>query len=229
MKKCYTSFKLFIGNHSFNDLSREDAHKIQEELEKFLMQLQNQVSIEFSSNGNPTMSKKEKYLFVSFDNKWVIDFQEDNISFAYNHYYPNDDYSYNQFIDDISIYITKLEDFLKLKSFRFGSVIESIILCTEDELKKFKEEDSIFQKSVRKIKKQKGDKIQEDLNIVIEYIYDTNLNLDLVHSPNPELIDNGYLLRIDVNTAGENRSARFDNDKIQNFLSDVIKNISGDA
>lgn len=225
MAQHFTSFKLLIWNHNLNDLTREEVYKIQKKLDGFLLQIKETISIEFKSNGAPSPSKKENYIFISIDNKWVIEIQEDCIIFSYNHAYPDDEYSYEDFNNKVNQYIDELSHFFKLKAFRLGSIIECIIVCNQKELDDFKENEDIIRKSVRKMRKLKENSLSEPLNIVEEKVYDVNLALNSVHNSQPKHIENGYLLSIDINTEFDNKIVRFENNQIKLFLQDVLNNI----
>ncbi len=222
MKPKFILFQFVIRNNDLEVLDKEKFIFLKEIFNDFLSERKESAELTIKDN-NPTIITKESYEFVSFDKKWVYGFQDKNIYITYNHQYPDDDFSLDNYKSSIMQKLEEITSKIFSKSYsRFGFVSESI-LSSENELKNFEiDYNNLLQKTITTIRENTRNALQEPIIIINKQTYSPNLKLDSVHLSDSSIpLNDVIVMRNELNTLAEKLNSRFDNDSVQIFLDKV--------
>lgn len=228
------SYQLFVFSDDFSHLSvnDDDVLSFLRSFDDFLPQ-RNQ-GIEFEVKDDKIIQKAIDSIDLrSIDNKWSIDFKPKKISLSYNHVYPKDIYSLNEFSNDVLKLIHKISDKILFdKSFRLGFVRNSAKENSESFISEnpfFLDEkinvDEIIEKNIRFTLRKNSSTLGEYLNHVRSITFSSDAKIKAVGNDQPSDFS-GIHIFDDINTLASNLTPRFGIEKIESFLTEV-KSILG--
>lgn len=223
MSSKFLSFKLFIFNQDINPIPNERIREVINKLPNFLPQKQQKVEVEFNNN-EFAQRVVDSFLLYSLDRKWVIDIQKQEIRIIYNHAYPEDKYSLEEFRDSACMYLSTINEIFGYKNYsRLGFIIESISndasFIDNENI-----EDNLIEKTSRLVNRQNFNSISEKVNIVKETTYSKDLKIRVVQLDKVNVIPlaNLEFTKIfDFNTQVELTDNRFSLNKTKEFLEEI--------
>jgi hypothetical protein len=158
----------------------------------------------------------------SNDKRWSIEFRPSQISISYNHVYPNDEFSLNNFKDELSIFFPIIEDRF---SFSACNRIGFVRKKTEDNLSSFLadseiEVSKIIEKSQHIASKEFMSPLNEEVNHMKIKTFSQNAGIQTIDKPPTPF--KGLYISDDINTLASNLSPRFDQNHILAFVDSIL-------
>ncbi|MGC6248877.1 hypothetical protein ACNO7P_10640 [Bisgaard Taxon 45] len=222
------SYQLFIFSDDFSHLSVDDEKSVlfAKNFDNFLPQ-RNQ-GIEFEVKDNKITQKVIDSIDLrSIDSKWSIDFKPKQVLLSYNHNYPEDKYSLEQFNSEVLKLISKISEVISFdKAIRLGFVRNSLdensqdFILDNNFLESTVNTDEVIEKTIRLTIRKKSSELDESLNHVRSKTYSSDAKINRLE--NGDLINfSGIHILDDINTLTSNLSPRFSVKKIELFLKEI--------